>query len=83
MVPELLFSALSRSIYKSAKRQSVDFDFLFMRAEGQQLAEITKLIEAGHIRPVIDRVYPFAESNEAMAHVDSGRAKGKVVIKVK
>jgi alcohol dehydrogenase len=54
-----------------------------MRADGSQLREITSLIEAGAVRPVIDRVFPFASTNEALAYVEAGRAKGKVVIKVK
>ena len=54
-----------------------------MRAVGQQLREIGALVDQGHIRPVVDRVYPFDQTNEAIAHIDAGRAKGKVVIKVK
>jgi len=54
-----------------------------MKASGQQLREITEVIEAGVIRPVVDRVFPFESTNEAMAYVDTGRAKGKVVIKIK
>jgi alcohol dehydrogenase len=61
----------------------VDYSFLFMRASGSSLREITRLIEAGTIRPVIDRVFPFASTNEALAYVEAGRAKGKVVIRIK
>ena len=78
-----LFWALSRGTYKNARQRKVSFDFLFMTANGTQLQQITALIDAGHIRPVIDRVYPFAETNAAIAHVEGGRAKGKVVIKVR
>jgi NADPH:quinone reductase-like Zn-dependent oxidoreductase len=53
------------------------------RANGEQLREITRLIEAGAIRPVIDRVFPFESTPEALAYVETGRAKGKVVVKVK
>ena len=45
--------------------------------------EITRLIDAGIIRPVVDRVFPFEATNEALAYVETGRAKGKVVIKIK
>ena len=74
---------LSRGIRSRAKRRGVNYSFLFMRAQGDQLGKITSLIESGAIRPVVDRVFPFAQTNEALAYVETGRAKGKVVIKVK
>jgi alcohol dehydrogenase len=74
--------AMSRGAYRQARRRKVGYDFLFMKASGAQLEKIATLIDAGHIRPVIDRIYPFAETNDAVAHVEAGRAKGKVVIKV-
>lgn len=73
---------LSRGIVKKAKRRGVDYAFLFMRADGRQLAEIARLIESGAIRPVVDKVFPFAETTEALAYVETGRAKGKVVIQL-
>jgi len=60
----------------------VRYSFLFMRAQGQQLSEITSLIESGVIRPVVDKVFPFEKTAEALAYVETGRAKGKVVISV-
>ncbi|GBF39329.1 NADPH:quinone reductase and related Zn-dependent oxidoreductase [Leptospira johnsonii] len=80
---KFLLTLLSFGVRKKAKQLKVNFSFLFMRAEGKQLGEITSLINAGIIRPVIDKVFPFEKINEAMAHVESGRAKGKVVVKVK
>ena len=74
---------LSFKIKKLAKKLHVYYSFLFMKPNGKQLAEITALIEAGIIHPVVDKVFPFAETNEAMAYVEAGRAKGKVVVKVK
>jgi alcohol dehydrogenase len=44
------------------------------------LRKITDLIEAGAIRPVVDKVFPFESINEALARVDSGRTRGKVVV---
>jgi NADPH:quinone reductase-like Zn-dependent oxidoreductase len=75
--------ALARGTYKKARQRKVSYDFLFMHPDGAQLEKIAALIDAGHIRPVIDRVYPFTETNAAIAHVESGRAKGKVVVKVR
>ncbi len=73
---------LSFATRRKAKRLGVSFSFLFMKASGSQLRQITALIESGAIRPVIDKVFPFASTNDALAYVDSGRAKGKVVIKL-
>jgi NADPH:quinone reductase-like Zn-dependent oxidoreductase len=80
---KLIMKILSSGIRKKAKRLGVNFSFLFMRAEGNQLAEITSLINAGIIKPIMDKVFPFEQTNEALTYVESGRAKGKVVIKVK
>jgi len=74
---------LSLSIRKKAKRHRVSYSFLFMRANGEQLRKITALTEAGIIRPIVDRVFPFEETDEALAYVETGRSKGKVVIKMK
>ncbi|CAF3357121.1 unnamed protein product [Rotaria sp. Silwood2] len=74
---------LSFKIKKLAKKLHVHYSFLLMKPNGKQLGEITALIEAGIIRPVIDKVFPFAETNDAMSYVEAGRAKGKVVVKVK
>lgn len=73
---------LSRGVLKKAKARGVGYAFLFMRADGAQLAQIAKLIDTGAIRPVVDKVFPFAQTAEALAYVETGRAKGKVVIKV-
>ncbi len=80
---KFLTKLLSLSVRKKAKKLNVNFSFLFMRANGKQLSEITTLINSGIIRPVIDKVFPFEYTNEAMAYVETGRAKGKVVVKVK
>ena len=74
---------LSYRIRKKAKRHRVSYSFLFMRASGDQLHEITSLIDSGIIRPVVDRVFPFESTKEAMAYVEHGRAKGKVIVKVR
>lgn len=74
---------LSAGIRRKAKRRGISYSFLFMTANGGQLGKISSLIEAGAIRPVIDRVFPFAETNAALQYVETGRAKGKVVVKVK
>src|SRR3989475_4054352 len=82
-VLRMIRGALSYGITAKAKRRHAQYSFLFMRAAGDQLSEITALIDHGIIRPVVDRVFPFASTKEAMAYVEAGRAKGKVVVSLK
>jgi len=74
---------LSLRIRRKAKRLGISYSFVFMRANGGQLSQITSLIEAGVIRQVVDRVFPFRAANEAMDYLETGRARGKVVINVR
>lgn len=83
VVLRLVVRFLSAGIRSKAKRAGVDYSFLFMRADGEQLGRITTLIEEGTIRPVVDRVFPFEQLNEALAYIETGRAKGKVVVTLK
>ncbi len=76
----MIMGVLSYTIRAKAKRRQTTYSFLFMRASGRQLTEIASLIDRGIIRPVVDRVFPFASTKEAMAYVEAGRAKGKVVV---
>lgn len=64
------------------KMTGKDVGMLMVPQNREDLVVITELIEAGRIRTVIDKTYPFNEIREAMRHVSEGRAKGKVVIKV-
>ena len=75
--------ALSFQIRRKAKRRGVTYSFLFMKANGDQLRELGSLIDSGAIRPVVDQVFPFQSTMEALAHVERGRAKGKVVVKIR
>jgi NADPH:quinone reductase-like Zn-dependent oxidoreductase len=75
---------LSYKIRQKAKRRGVSYSFLFMRANGGQLHEITSLIDAGIIRPVVDRVFPFESTVQALAYVETrprkrqGRCQGEL-----
>ncbi|MDF2793854.1 MAG: NADPH:quinone reductase and related Zn-dependent oxidoreductase [Pseudomonas orientalis] len=73
---------LSFSIRRKARKLGVSYAFVFMRADGAQLQEITKLVESGGLRPVIDRTYPLESTAEALCYIEQGRSKGKVVIQV-
>jgi NADPH:quinone reductase-like Zn-dependent oxidoreductase len=82
-IVRLVMRLLSYRIRAKAKRHHVSYSFLFMKESGDQLREIGSLIESGIIRPVVDRVFPFEATKEALAYVETGRAKGKVVVKVR
>nr|WP_259697286.1 NADP-dependent oxidoreductase [Pseudomonas chlororaphis] len=74
---------LSSGIRRKARKHGVTYTFLFMRADGMQLQKITSLIEAGVIKPVIDRSFPFESIAEALRYVEQGRSKGKVTVTIK
>ena len=76
----LVIALLSLKTRLAARRRGVRYSFLFMRASGAQLDEITKLIDSGGLRPIVDQTYPFDEAPQALAHVEGGRTKGKVII---
>jgi NADPH:quinone reductase-like Zn-dependent oxidoreductase len=82
-VLRLAMTALSFKTRRDAKRHGVTYSFLFMKASGDQLRELTPLIDSGKVRPVVDRVFPFDETLQAMEYVEKGRAKaGKVVVSI-
>ena len=78
----LVMRLLSYRIRSKARRHQVNYSFLFMRASGDQLREIGSLIDAGIIRPVLDRVFPFEDAVAALRHMESGAHFGKIVIQV-
>jgi NADPH:quinone reductase-like Zn-dependent oxidoreductase len=78
-----VFGFLSRKIIRLSKKRGVAYSFLFVQPDGRQLAEIGTLLDAGRIRPVIDKTFPFEQAKEALAYLEQGRAKGKVVVKVR
>lgn len=54
-----------------------------MQANGAQLRELASLYDAGHLRPVLDeRTFSFDQTVEALAYVEEGTARGKVVITI-
>lgn len=73
-------AALSSGIRRQAKKLGVTYNFLFMRASGDQLREITALIENGAIRPVVGQVHPFNDAAKALGALEKGGIRGKVVL---
>jgi len=77
-----LFWLASYGLRAEAKKHGVAYRYLFMHPSGPELAELAQLIEQNILEPVIDRVFPFAEIGDAFAYLESGHAKGKVVVRM-
>lgn len=73
---------ITRRRRAAERKTGARFHFLFMRADGAQLAELCALVDAGTLRPLIHRTYPFAETAEAFAELERGRARGKIVVEL-
>jgi NADPH:quinone reductase-like Zn-dependent oxidoreductase len=76
----VVMGLLSRKVRKQARKLGVSYSFLFMQANGGQLRELASLYDAGHLRPLIDKTFPFDQTLQALAYVEQGGANGKVVI---
>ena len=75
-----MITFLSHKVRSKAKKLGVRYAFFFMRANGVQLKTLSELYDAGVLRPVLDRTFPFDETLDAIAYVEQGRAQGKIVI---
>ena len=80
---QLAMYFLSRGVRCASCRKKVDYQFLFMKANGKQLAQIARLVEQGHIKPYTQSVYPFEEINQAFDELEQGRTRGKIVVSMR
>ena len=82
--PIIVFAitVLSRKALAAARKHNVRYEYLFVRADGEQLGAIARLVENGAIKPVVDKVFRLEQVRDALAYSESGRATGKVVIRV-
>jgi 2-desacetyl-2-hydroxyethyl bacteriochlorophyllide A dehydrogenase len=79
---KFIIPLLSWSIRNKAKKRDITYSFLFMQPNGQQLSQISHLVEIGKIKPVVDTEYDFSKIKEALEYVNTGRAKGKIILKI-
>lgn len=82
IVLQWVMSFLSRKVRHKSKQKNIAYHFLFMQADGRQLAEIARLVEEGHIKPHTQSVYPFEHINDAFAELEQGRTRGKIVVQM-
>ncbi|MBI5323190.1 NADP-dependent oxidoreductase [Bradyrhizobium sp.] len=74
---------MSRKVYAASEAAGASYCWFFTEPDGEQLREIAGLVDSGAIKPVIDREFAFEQLPEALAYLEKGRARGKVVLKVK
>ncbi|THV37081.1 NADP-dependent oxidoreductase [Glycomyces buryatensis] len=79
-VVRLAITAMSAGIRRRARKLGVTYEFLFMRASGAQLGEITALIDSGALRPIVGKTASFDQLPEALEALERGGIRGKVVI---
>jgi alcohol dehydrogenase len=72
---------LSTKVRRRARRRNVTYRLLLMHPSGDDLDVLSQLVDEGELKPVIDRVLPFQQIPDALAHVEQGRSKGKVVVR--
>ncbi|WP_182379368.1 NADP-dependent oxidoreductase [Nocardioides sp. WS12] len=75
-----VMAVLGRKVRAQARKLGVRYSFFFMRADGAQLAALATLYDAGVLKPVLDRTFPFDRTLDAMAYVEQGKANGKIVV---
>ena len=75
-----LFWLTSFSLRRRARQRGARYRFLYMHPSGKDLAELARLVDGGVLKVILDSVYPFARINDALAKLEIGRAKGKIVV---
>jgi len=74
---------MGRKVYAASAKAGADYCWYFTEANGDQLRDIAALVERGAIKPVIDREFAFEQLPDALSYLEAGRARGKVVLKVR
>src|SRR3954470_6537196 len=74
---------MGRKVYAASAKAGAAYCWFFTESNGDQLRDIAALVECGAILPVIDREFAFEKLPQALAYLETGRARGKVVLKVR
>lgn len=81
-IVRLAITGLSGKIRKQARKLGVSYEFLFMRASGDQLRRITTLVDAGAVRPIVGKSFSFDQAPEALQSLAAGGFRGKAILSV-
>lgn len=74
--------AISTKIRRQARRRGITYRGMLMHPSGDDLNLLSRLVEDGHLKPVIDRVFPFPQISDALAYLEQGHAKGKIIVRL-
>ncbi len=77
-----LLTFLNRKIDALCRAKGVRYEYLLMRPSGEQLDKITALVDKEIIKPIVDKTFSLDTAADAVNYVESGRAVGKVVVRV-
>ncbi len=82
-VVKLAMRWMARKVYAAANRKQARYFRYLTESSGAQLAHIAAMVELGTVHPVVDRVFDFEQGLAAFDYLEAGRAKGKVVLKMR
>jgi len=74
---------MGRKVYAASAAAGARYEWSFTESNGDQLRDIAALVEGGAIKPVVDREFAFEQLPAALTYLEAGRARGKVVLRVK
>jgi alcohol dehydrogenase len=74
---------MGRKVYAASARAGAGYCWYFTEPNGDQLSDIAALVDRGAIKPAIDREFAFDQLPAALSYLETGRARGKVVLKVR
>ncbi len=82
IIRSLLLRIVGSRVNSKARSAGVNYRFIFMKPLSEELAQIATLVAKGVIKPVVDRIVPISECQSAIEYSASGRARGKIIIRV-
>ena len=79
----VLFTLAGSKYDSAARKQGKEYRFMFVRSSGDQLKQITEIVEKYHIMPDIEsRTFSLSQVNEALELMANGKLNGKIIIKM-